>query len=206
MSSFIKKYPRAKISRHATLDGWVIDLIQRETAKPKRVAATYASITWAHRAAHVKLGLPVPAMKPSNEARVEAPVQPTPAPRPAKAPDLRDHGTCKPCNRRMRPAGTKIADYPGTVLRQRDGLCQSCYQREKKDEAKKSRPSAGTVAEDVEFLATTGASREEIADRLGSSWNTLARRLYRMGREDLILLAKPTDPDKAEGARKANAA
>ncbi|MET4094588.1 hypothetical protein [Arthrobacter sp. UYCu712] len=56
MSSFPKKYPRAKVSRHATLDGWVIDLIQRKGAKPKRVAATYSSIAWADRAARLKLG------------------------------------------------------------------------------------------------------------------------------------------------------
>lgn len=137
MSSFIKKYPRAKVSRHPNLNGWVIDLLQRETAKPKRVAATYSTIAWADRAARAKLGLkprPMPAPSPVRPAAtvVEAPapegfqlfVKPTPVDQ--------GYGICSPCNRPMRPAGSKPADYPGAVLRQREHLCQSCNQKAKR--------------------------------------------------------------------------
>ncbi|MHC6592404.1 hypothetical protein [Arthrobacter sp. C152] len=208
MSTFVKKFPRAKVSRHATLDGWVIDLIQRETAKPKRVAATYASIAWAHRAAHVKLGIPVPATTPAAPAPVRAvpaevlPPKPAPKPRATK-----DYGICKPCGRPMRPAGSKAADYPGTTLRQRDDLCQSCCQTQKREhETKKKHANGETVVEDVEFLAGTGAGRDEISERIGLPWETIARALYRRGRHDLIAKVPPADPDKAEAVRKALAA
>ncbi|AYN57322.1 hypothetical protein PBI_BRIDGETTE_56 [Arthrobacter phage Bridgette] len=138
MNTTVKKYPRAKVSRHATLDGWVIDLIIRENAKPKRVNATYASIPWARRAAQIKLGVKVdpmpgkdsaPAAQPDRTPRLTpelvAAITP-PAPRPT--PVTADAGACGKCQRPMRPAGSKAADHPGTVLRQRAGLCQSCYQ------------------------------------------------------------------------------
>lgn len=104
---FVKTYPRARVSRHPKLNGWVIDLIQRENASPRRVAATYSSIHWADKAARLKL----------------------PAPRPTRAAPVDGHGICGPCGRPMRPAGAKAADFPGTTLRQREGLCQSCNQR-----------------------------------------------------------------------------
>jgi hypothetical protein len=201
-----KKYPRAKISRHPNLNGWVIDLIQRDGAKPKRVAATYATIPWADHAARLKLGLnPTP---PKPLVTKPAPIRQAPAavltPKPAPKPrEPKNAGTCIPCGRDMRPAGTKASDYPGTVLRQREGLCQSCNHPKKTDNPKKR---GTTVAEDVEFLAKTGASREEISQRIGSSWPTIARQLQRMGRNDLIELAQPADPDKAATARKAQAA
>jgi hypothetical protein len=129
-TTFVKKYPRALVKRHATLDGWVIDLMLRENAKPKRVNATYASIPWAARAARIKLGVnpgPAPAKAPRPiEAPAPAPAQFEVFERPA--PVKQDAGTCERCKRPMRPAGTKAADYPGTTLRQRKGLCQSCHQ------------------------------------------------------------------------------
>jgi hypothetical protein len=152
MSAFVKKYPRAKVSRHARINGWVIDLIQREGARPKRVAATYATAAFADRAARVKLGAIPPAVykplpqhvRPLGSARVTV----EPEARPAQAPQApadtrrtraphgeRSTGTCTPCGRPMRPAGTKAADYPGTTLRQRDGICQTCYQKAKREGA-----------------------------------------------------------------------
>ncbi|WMI32995.1 hypothetical protein SEA_PEGGYLEG03_54 [Arthrobacter phage PeggyLeg03] len=136
MSTTVKKYPRAKVSRHATLDGWVIDLIIRENAKPKRVNATYASIPWARRAAQIKLGVKVDPAPTSRPHPLPAPA-PTPAPaapkfevfeRPKTVAVTKDAGTCGKCERPMRPAGSKASDHPGTVLRQRAGLCQSCHQ------------------------------------------------------------------------------
>ncbi len=124
-----KTYPRARISRHPNLNGWVIDLIQRDGAKAKRVAATYSTIPWADRAARTKLGikLPPPAPRPAN-------VVPAPPPTPPAAPPVKrpaqDAGTCEPCGRPMRRTGEKSADHPGTVLRQREGLCQSCCKKE----------------------------------------------------------------------------
>ncbi|AYN57836.1 helix-turn-helix DNA binding protein [Arthrobacter phage Eileen] len=48
-----------------------------------------------------------------------------------------------------------------------------------------------TIADDVEFLYNTGASREEITERLGaSSWDTIERQLYRINRADIITLIK----------------
>lgn len=135
MSSFIKKYPRAKVSRHPNLNGWVIDLIQRETAKPKRVAATYSNIAWADRAARTKLGLkprpplPTPQQAPDTMQLPAAPEVEAPT---ATRPVDQGHGICDPCNRPMRPAGSKPTDYPGAVLRQRANLCQSCNQKAKR--------------------------------------------------------------------------
>ena len=128
MSTFAKKYPRAKVSRHATLNGWVIDIIMGAKSRPSRVKATYATIPFAVKAAHAKLGVPTsPGTAPvarADGALVNATKQPERAPKNA--------GTCKPCGRPMRPAGTKAADYPGAVVRQREGLCQSCNYSSKK--------------------------------------------------------------------------
>jgi hypothetical protein len=120
MSAFLKKYPRALIKRHPKANGWTIDLIQRAGTKPKRVAATYASIPWAHRAACQKLGLKVEPTPP-----VEVKARPA-LPAPGDLPRPKDYGFCNTCRRPMRPAGSKVADYPGTTLRHREGLCQSC--------------------------------------------------------------------------------
>lgn len=123
-----KAYPRARVSRHATLNGWVIDLIQREGGKPKRVAATYSTIPWAYRAALTKLGIKIPPAAPPGTAHAKAP-ESSPglevSHRPALGP-----GTCHKCERPMRRQGTKATDHPGTVLRQREGLCQSCCKKE----------------------------------------------------------------------------
>jgi hypothetical protein len=133
MSAFVKKYPRAKVSRHPKVNGWVIDLIQRDGARPKRVAATYATASFADRAARLKLGFKVPA--PERPAPRLIPIIEEPAPEPAAAPrtraphGARSTGTCAPCGRPMRPAGSKASTYPGTTLRQREGLCQTCYQK-----------------------------------------------------------------------------
>ncbi|AYN57460.1 hypothetical protein HOU47_gp54 [Arthrobacter phage Constance] len=128
-TTFVKKYPRAKITRHKTLDGWVIDLMLRATAKPIRVNATYATIPWAIKAAHSKLGVkssqPAPA-DPSPASPSFTGEAPTVVKSPA--PVATDAGTCDRCKRPMRPVGAKAADYPGTTLRQRKGLCQSCHQ------------------------------------------------------------------------------
>lgn len=134
-----KVYPRARVFHHPSLDGWNIELLQREGDKPKKVAATYSSIPWAHRAARVKLGLPP----------IPGPAKPSPPPARIDLPDLSRHislpaptapptlplgavgpgGLCGTCNRPMRYTKTKAADHPGTVLRQREGLCQSCNQK-----------------------------------------------------------------------------
>lgn len=149
MSTFIKKYPRAKVSRHPVLDGWVIGLLLRAGAKPIKVNATYATIDFAHKAALVKLGFkPQPAaVKAASPKQQEWKQGPDGTALPAKVADMsqvgpaprgsaRNHpGTCKPCGRPMRPAGTKAADYPGTTLRQRDGLCQSCNYSQKRETA-----------------------------------------------------------------------
>jgi hypothetical protein len=133
MSAFVKKYPRAKVSRHARINGWVIDLIQRDGARPRRVAATYVSAAFAGRAARVKLGIKdLPAQTPPTLTGRPAPL-PAPAavevPRTRAPKGERSTGICTPCERPMRPAGTKAADYPGTTLRQREGLCQTCHQK-----------------------------------------------------------------------------
>jgi hypothetical protein len=123
----IKAYPRARISRHSSLNGWVIDLIQREGVKPKRVAATYSTIPWADRAARIKLGIKLPATPQPRPVPVQPRAITPTSTRLAKD----DAGKCDPCGRQMRRPGTKTADHPGTVLRQREGLCQSCNRKDK---------------------------------------------------------------------------
>lgn len=124
-TTFVKKYPRAKVSRHPSLNGWVIDIIHRESSRPNRVAATYATIAWADRAARMKLGIKVRPPQPGTTDIVQPDMD---TPRLAK-----DYGTCTPCGRPMRPAGSRASDFPGTTLRQREGLCQSCNQAAKRD-------------------------------------------------------------------------
>lgn len=64
-----------------------------------------------------------------------------------------------------------------------------------------------TIGEDVEYMAKTGATREEIADRLGAgSWDTVERQLHRMGRGDLVALVKNDTRDNARHASKGRAA
>lgn len=116
-----KTYPRAKVSRHPVLDGWTIDLILKAGAKPIKVNATYATIEFAHRSALTKLGVKTPA--PTAGARRP---EPTLAPAKPKERQIQPAGTCIPCGRAMRHCNTLSADYPGTVLRQREGLCQTC--------------------------------------------------------------------------------
>lgn len=145
ITAFTKTYPRAKVARHKVLDGWTIELLLRASAKPIKVNATYATLDHARGAALAKLGVKPgakPAPKPATPKQQEWKQGPDKSPTPAKVADTtttgpaprgsakRKPGTCVPCGRPMRPAGTKATDYPGTVLRQRDGLCQSCnYQK-----------------------------------------------------------------------------
>lgn len=54
-----------------------------------------------------------------------------------------------------------------------------------------TRPNrAEAIVEDVDFLIRTGSSLHEISERLGRPWPTIARRLYRYGRHDLIAQAQ----------------
>jgi transposase len=63
-----------------------------------------------------------------------------------------------------------------------------------------------TIAEDVKFLHSTGASREEIAERFGSSWETIERQLHRIERADIITLVKTDSRDNARQASKGHRA
>lgn len=63
------------------------------------------------------------------------------------------------------------------------------------------------LAENIEFMLTTGASRDEIAQRIGAgSWETVERQLHRMGRGDLVALVKNDTRDNARHASKGRAA
>lgn len=63
------------------------------------------------------------------------------------------------------------------------------------------------LAENVEFMVTTGASRDEIAHRIGAaSWETVERQLHRTGRGDLVGLVKNDTRDNARHASKGRAA
>lgn len=117
-----KTYPRARVSRHPVLDGWTIDLLLRAGAKPIKVNATYATIEFAHKSALTKLGVKAPATGTTATRRPE----PTLNPAKPEARQPKPAGLCIPCGRPMRPVGTKAAEYPGAVLRQRDGICQTC--------------------------------------------------------------------------------
>jgi hypothetical protein len=135
----IKAYPRARVRRHPRINGWIIDLYRWEGAKPERVAATYATPAFANQAARVKLGPPAPRgsrVPPRPPAPDPAP-DPLPvvvtAPRTRSANGQQATGTCIPCGRPMRPAGTRSAAWPNTTLRQREGLCQTCHQKAKRE-------------------------------------------------------------------------
>lgn len=120
MSAFVKKYPRARIAPHPNLNGWTVDILMGAKARPSRIKATYATIPFAAKAAHAKLGVPqAPAEAPSAAPTAE----PAAAPQEAATPDA---GTCHVCNRPMRFQRTKVADFPGTVARRREGICMSC--------------------------------------------------------------------------------
>jgi transcriptional regulator with XRE-family HTH domain len=57
-----------------------------------------------------------------------------------------------------------------------------------------------TIADDVAFLAKTGATREEIADRLNRAWDTIERQLHRINRADIIAMVKADTRDNARHA------
>lgn len=62
-------------------------------------------------------------------------------------------------------------------------------------------------AENIEFMLSTGATREEISARLGAaSWETIERRLHRIHRGDLVAAAKNDTRDNARHASKGRAA
>lgn len=63
-----------------------------------------------------------------------------------------------------------------------------------------------TIADDVAFMYSTGSSRDEIAERLGSPWKSVEKQLYRVGRHDLVTLVKTDTRDNARHARKGHAA
>ncbi len=63
-----------------------------------------------------------------------------------------------------------------------------------------------TIADDVEFMHKTGASLDEISQRLGSPWQTIERQLHRMRRGDLVTLVKTDNRDNARQGRKGNRA
>lgn len=63
-----------------------------------------------------------------------------------------------------------------------------------------------TIAEDVEYLHRTGASRDEITQRLGSTWAAIEKQLYRSGRHDLVTTIKTDSRPNARQARKGQAA
>ena len=128
MSTFVKKYPRARIAPHPTLNGWTIDLLMGPNGRPSRVKATYASIPFALKAAHAKLGV-------GETLSPEPTAEPAPAPQPTPQPEkTTDAGTCGTCNRPMRKQGTKASDHPGTVARRREGCCQSCALRAEREQ------------------------------------------------------------------------
>ena len=74
--------------------------------------------------------------------------------------------------------------------------------------AKQGRPSKKVekvsyleaIAEDVDFLARTGATTEEIAERTGSDWASIERSLYRASRGDLVTTVKTQIRDNARKA------
>lgn len=138
MTNTTKTYPRAKV--RPVVNGWAIDLLLRAGAKPIKVNATYATIEFAHKSALAKLGVkpsqaPAKAASPLQQewkqgpGRSPAPAKIGPVPRGAAR---TNPGICVPCGRPMRPVGTKAAEYPGAVLRQRDGICQSCTKSQAK--------------------------------------------------------------------------
>ena len=64
-----------------------------------------------------------------------------------------------------------------------------------------------TIGDDVEYMAKTGATREEIAERLGAaSWEAVERQLHRINRGDLVSLVKNDTRDNARHASKGQAA
>ncbi|WP_314325473.1 hypothetical protein [Paenarthrobacter ilicis] len=63
-----------------------------------------------------------------------------------------------------------------------------------------------TIAEDVEFMHKTGASIDEMSERLGNPWQSIERQLHRMGRGDLITRVKTDNRDNGRKASKGNRA
>ncbi|WGM21841.1 hypothetical protein QEH68_06620 [Paenarthrobacter sp. OM7] len=63
-----------------------------------------------------------------------------------------------------------------------------------------------TIAEDVEFMHKTGASIDEISERLGNPWQSIERQLHRMGRGELVTLVKTDNRDNGRKASRKRAA
>jgi hypothetical protein len=102
--------------------------------------------------------------------------------------------TCLECGRRLRPARSRLADHPGTLLHVGRGLCSGCVYRVQRDGRLGDfpplrGPESGFV-EDVAVLVSSGADASTWPERLGSTPAAIARRLQRQGRHDL---ARPVE-------------
>lgn len=56
---------------------------------------------------------------------------------------------CRSCGHRMRPNGTKVADYPGTLRHDGNGACTTCNNRARRDRKRGQVPDVPTF--DVQF-------------------------------------------------------
>ncbi|WP_136314346.1 hypothetical protein [Actinomyces procaprae] len=67
---------------------------------------------------------------------------------------------CKSCGRPMRPARTKTADWPGTVVCRRDGLCHACVEKaRRKAETGAPGPQVSVPHRNPAALAARGGAR-----------------------------------------------
>lgn len=64
-------------------------------------------------------------------------------------------------------------------------LCRRCYDHAQQDGTLLSFPPKAVPFEDVEFMAATGRTAEEIEAAAGVRIDSVVRRLYRHGRADL---------------------
>lgn len=127
---FQKTYPRAFV-RRTLAKQWAFAIVQKNGVRYERkavfVSAAYAGQAAANAVTALRPSAPASTTKDSTTVATAKKAASTKAP----------GGTCKECGRPMRNTKTTVAQFPGTVLRQSAGLCQSDYQRIKKENERK---------------------------------------------------------------------
>lgn len=116
----VKRYPRALVKRNQA-GQWTIRILTAPE-RGQTLRAVFRGPDWAGTAAAQR----VDSWRETHEPRTSEPKRKY-SDRPKRGTVATDPGTCKTCERPMRPAGTKSSDWPGTVLRQSEGLCQTDY-------------------------------------------------------------------------------
>jgi len=100
---------------------------------------------------------------------------------------------CRDCHRPLRPSGTTLEDYPGTVEHQGRGLCMTDYMAHRRAELRAQRPAPAPTPE-LPRVTAAGETRATVAQNIQAldSWN--ARRRARTSGQRPRISSHPSRP------------